>query len=177
MKSFSIALLATLVITGCGGGRGDVQSQNSAAKTQLSAQIANKNSLQIREAGIPGLSSTSETALGKDDDKNGVWDDVDQYIASGFKDPEKAKAMRQLAAAVQNALVNNDTPEKAQEATRVWFRALECVDQKLGEAGYYESKRLTAEMLNSELRSRAYALHDSNSGGFYSMPTGAVCDN
>jgi hypothetical protein len=86
---------------------------------RISAQIANKNSLQIREVGRPWLSSTSETALGKDDDKNGVWDDVDQYIASGFKDPEKAKAMRQLAIAIQNALINNDTPEKAQEATRL----------------------------------------------------------
>lgn len=173
MKSFSVALLAAMVITGCGGSTGDGKSQNFIAKNQ----VASNKQAQITTAGNLRVDATSETSLGVDDDKNGVWDDVDHYIESRFKDPEKAKAMMQLAAAIQNALLNGDTKEKAQEATRVWFRALDCTNQKLDNAWYYESKRLTAEILNSEQRSIAYALHNSNSGGLYSQEKGQVCDN
>lgn len=176
MKLVSIALLAASVMAGCGGG-GDAQPQNSAGSTQLLAQATTRTQPQIGADGRPEIPSSAQTIAGADDNKNGVRDDVDRYIRLRFNEPVKAKAMTQLAAAIQNALLQNGTAEKAQEATRVWFRALQCVEQTLGESGYYESKRLTAEMLNSELRSKAYAQHEMHSGGVYDMPKGAVCDN
>jgi len=176
MKLVSIGLSAVLVITGCGG-RGDAQSPNSSASAQLFAKTANKNPPQIKASVNIEPRSASEADLGIDSNNNGLWDDVDQYIDARFSNPDKAKAMRQLAVAIQSALLQNDSIDQSQEATRVWFRALKCVRQTFGEAGYYEGKRLSAEMLNSELRSRAYALHSSSSGGFYEMPNGAVCDN
>jgi PBP1b-binding outer membrane lipoprotein LpoB len=161
MKIISIVLITAFVITGCG--EGDTRSQNATPLNQPRSLKA-----MIRSADQP--------VLGVSTNSYGVWDDVEQYIESRFKDPAKAKAMRQLALAIQNALLQNDTPEKAQEANRVRLRAHECVTQHLGEATYYESKLLTAEMLNNELRSRAYATLDSNSGGFYKQPKGDVCD-
>lgn len=176
MKLISIGLLTACVLAGCGG-REKAQAQNSATGTQLSAKTTNKNQSQINAGGSWGLNSAPADTLGVITNNNGVWDDVDQYINSRFTNPDKASAMRQLAIAIQNALLQNDTKENAQEASRVWFRALECLHQKLGEAWYYESKRFTAEVLNSEARSRAYAILNSNSGGFYAQEKGAVCDN
>ena len=174
MKASWVALLTALAVASCGGEH-EQNSEEQMSGSQLLAQTT-VSKQPTGADGKPESQTSTRTVAGTDSNKNGVRDDVDRYIATRFKDQAKAKAMAQLAAAIQKALVQNDTTQKAQKAARGWFRALACVEQTLGEAGYYESKRLTAEMLNTELRSRAYALHEANSGGFYDMPKGDVCD-
>ncbi len=162
MKLISILVFAALATTGCGQGQPD--------NFQASSRAVSRHQIQS------GSGSAAQPVLGVISNEHGVWDDVDQFITARYTDPEKAKAMRQLAIAIQNALINNDTREKGQEGSRAWFRAFACLKQKLGEAWYYESKLLTAEMLNSEERSRAYAIQDSNSVGFYGKSQQPVCD-
>jgi hypothetical protein len=173
MKIISIVLLAAFVTTGCGNGGGQSSMTNSSAQSSAKASTLNNHPQILKANG----DSAEQTVLGVSTNSYGVWDDVEQYIESRFKDPKKAQAMRQYALAVQNALLQGDTPEKAQEANRVRMRAGACVSERLGEADWYESKLLTAEILNDEARSRAYAILDSNSAGFYKLPKGQVCDN
>jgi len=130
MKKFSLnkfitasALLAVLVLTGCGGGSDGTPATGAAALAALD-----------QNGSLPIL-NRDNTVTGTDVNANGVRDEIDAYIASlSDSIPQKA-ALRQVSAALTNAMLVDVTDENALSAAMdMLTKSVQCVNSRYNTA-------------------------------------------
>jgi hypothetical protein len=146
----------------------------SNAPTASNAVQANKSSVlnpQIgaveNQAGRPGVKSTDFDAsiAGIDANKNGIRDDIEQYIEKTYPDPAKRAAMMQYAKAQQNFILTATTPERAQLAAQELWRSFACARSQLGRPWLDATKDVLAMYLNTRDRLNAQAKAQDNLAG------------
>ncbi|WP_146120286.1 hypothetical protein [Paraburkholderia sp. BL21I4N1] len=103
--------------------------------------------------------------IGPDSNKNGIRDDIDEYIDSSYPDRRQHAAMVQFAAAYGLLLVDGGVVAGAREATKGVVRAIQCGIEVFGNFSMVKQKRLLAMMLNNEERFAAYARAQKNEEG------------
>lgn len=106
------------------------------------------------------------TLEGIDSDGDGVRDDIQRYIALTYQDSEKLRAaLTEMAKNRQKALVDaNDSNKSYQHAIKDQS-AYECLAFLHLESSHKISQLLFAEILNTEERSHAYLLYNSQFRG------------
>jgi len=129
---------------------------------------------------IPSLDRTA-SLLGRDNDGNGVRDDLDSYI-QGLPDttPQKS-ALRQTSKAISRAMqagVANATPSELREVSTTIARAVHCVwhqyDSAIAGGKVTAIQKLT---VNTPERFNAYELYNTKRTGTSSrLPRGDTCD-
>jgi hypothetical protein len=108
----------------------------------------------------------TNTVGGIDVNKNGVRDDIEDFIVKTYPDPKQRAAMMQYAAGVQNALLNSSTKQAAFFSSQRVYRSLDCVILILGEKDFAKkTDEILAMMLNTRNRAKAYVTARSASGG------------
>lgn len=149
-------------------------SASTAAQSASEARPDSKGSFlnpQIgaveNQAGRPGVKSTDfePTIAGIDANKNGVRDDIEQYIEKKYPDPAQRAAMMQYAKARQNFILTSTTPEKAHAAAEDLWRSFACVRNQLGDAWLDATKDILAMYLNTRERLSANARAQDNLAG------------
>jgi len=119
------------------------------------------------------------TLAGIDSDGDGVRDDVQRWIALTYPNSQKTRAaLRQMAQAMQNILLNAADVANARVNADIADNAADCIsyvrESMLGLAGsdaYSLKEELRAVYLNTLLRTKAWLQHDSHLGGmFFTVP-------
>jgi len=154
----SILILAALVFWGCSS-----SSQNSNKTVSNSGNNTN-----------PTPPRNTYDGFGYDDNANGVWDDLDNYISDRYpSDVLKQNALRQMSKAFQAGVRAGDSKDDtaAQNASKAVSKALYCLLERTGNAASMDEERalLKVEMLKGDPnRSKAYQEFNALlSGGFY----------
>ena len=88
VKFPKIALISPLIVlmtlTGCGGGNSIAEKYNLGEGPDL---------------------DTSNSLMGTDENKNGIRDDIENYLINTYRDPAQRKATLQYAKSVQHAIM------------------------------------------------------------------------
>ncbi|HWM90311.1 MAG TPA: hypothetical protein VN493_06045 [Thermoanaerobaculia bacterium] len=116
----------------------------------------------------PDPGEAGKAALeGIDSDGDGLRDDIQRYIELTHpNEPATRAGLRQYIFPLQRALVDADSGETALQHTANLDRADDCLQSLIGLRPTIEATdKLVAEFLNTEERSRAYILYDSQLGG------------
>ena len=122
-----------------------------------------------------------ETLEGIDSDGDGVRDDIQRYIELTYpNEPAVRDGLRQYSIHLQSALLDAGDEEKAVQHVEGLDRADNCLKAILGFSGGIEARdKLSAEFLDTEIRSTAYIQHDSQLSGrvFMLRPLGEPIEN
>jgi hypothetical protein len=109
-----------------------------------------------------------ETLMGKDDDKNGVRDDVDLFIENTFKGKLNVLAAKQFAKYVTFGMVNYDSRLILEKNTDKVSKSIECfqsLNSNNKRAGL-ELKNILPVIMNNKERILADKKADKNLTGF-----------
>jgi len=150
-------------LTGCGNG-----SDSGSSDDGNNPPVVQPEDPVVVDGGDSGGDTPppTETIAGNDADGNGVWDYIDTYIDATYPSSEKTRtALREYAKNLQISLLDAEDEElSVQHASDGSYR-LACIRYVLPDDAYEVFKTLRAEILNTDERSRAYILHDSQLGG------------
>lgn len=104
---------------------------------------------------------------GTDVDGNGIRDDIDQYIARTFPDPNARAAAIQFATALQSSLLDASNHDDSITHATELYRSVECMGSIAGDAGDDALDALKAVTLNNNARTRAYLAFNEQIVGAY----------
>lgn len=162
------------------------------AGTPATSKIVD-GTIQVRSAGgaprlfarpLPAqlMIQVEDTLAGTDADSNGIWDDVDSYLAANFGDrPEILPALHQYVEAVQASLIDARDSELSLKHAREYDRASECVDsfysdntEEMMATQFRELAALRAAILNNRVRTLANIVFSEHLAGhvFPGVPPG-----
>jgi hypothetical protein len=158
--SLPILVLLAVCLFACGGSKNSGNNNSGNTGTQ---------------GGNTGGTTHISDGFGYDDDKNGVWDDLDSYIRNRYSsDQPKQAALRQMSKAFQAGVKagNSKDAEAAQKASKTLSKSLYCLSKVTnGDLRVFdeESSLLEVEMLKGDPnRNKAYqGFNALLSGGFY----------
>lgn len=174
-----ISFLLLLGVSSCGD-----DSDDSGSSTPPPAQQTPAQKIQEMESsGLLAKLDRTDTLQGIDADRDGIRDDIKNYIASlPYSDPQK-KSLEQQAKAIQTILGVNTTDRTAMDATRfAEAAAINCVyEQFPASAGSdlagTQSALIEEYMLNTRQRVTAYyAYSDASDGVVLPNPEGNTCE-
>lgn len=156
-----LVLLVAFLFVACSSG-----SKKSSTK---------KSNTNTSQSGNTNQISHISDGFGYDDNRNGVWDDLDNYISNRFpNDLTKQAALKQMSKALQagvhaGKLKNSDDAQKARAAISKSLYCLLKVTNKDIKIFDEESSLLEIEMLKGgNDRSKSYQEFNALlSGGFY----------
>jgi len=142
-----VSVLGVCSLTSCGGGGGNGNNESGVILPPISGQPV-------------------ETLAGKDVNGNSVWDYIEPRIDS--YNSEKARmALREYAKNMQSALLDAEDEKLSVQHARDGSYVSGCVDYILGLTESIETRKmLRADILNTDKRSRAYILYNSQLGGY-----------
>lgn len=141
----------------------------------VSMEIPAQKVKQQALANIPGLppdpgEAGKMTLVGIDSDNDGVRDDVQRWIAIEYPNSAKTKAALMQYSKAELIFLLQTNKVDARNATEASGHAQACVFYVLGvsQQSIEVMSKLTAQILNTQSRSRAYNKADSYlSGGVY----------
>jgi hypothetical protein len=155
-----VALAACLLfLAACGGEDSNAPQANPAAG-----------------AALPALDRSSDLA-GPDRDGDGIRDDVAAWIDQQAFDAPRRAAMRQMARALQAAIVSDpNNPDAVHANSWLGTSAVACVMTRLPD-GASRVARLRGITANTEARTRAYLAYSAAlDGSVLSLPQGDGCE-
>lgn len=157
-------------ITACNGGDGDTDSRANPQQAPSFATLEERGDL-------PKLDRNSAVS-GSDNDKNGIRDDIDIFLATKKLDPAKQKAAQQAARAYQRAItVNLQNAAELKEHEVQTENAIACLAEKFGQELIKISNELEVYTINTRERIIAYdAYNKSQDGSVASIPDGEYCE-
>jgi hypothetical protein len=118
------------------------------------------------------------TLEGIDSDGDGVRDDVQIYIALTYLDSEKIRAsLTQYVKSVQSSLIDAKYKQISIQRSQEVVRALECVGFVDPDNGLRNANLLLTKILNTEERSEAYLMYNSQLAGESSFLTPLTIDS
>lgn len=148
----------------------------------LSGCLSNE-SFALAESGnpAPSRSPQQEELMGPDKNLNRVRDDVDMYIDQNFPVEKESKAARQLARAIQHAiLVEKSDQNQVFEISNEISKAVNCIfntftgDSTVSPSAVVE--QLRDKTTNTKIRLKAYLeFSDSMAGTVTTSPSGNTC--
>jgi hypothetical protein len=115
--------------------------------------------------GDGGGGGGDETVAGRDDDGDGVRDDIETYIDATFPEQRTRDAARQFAAAAQRALLQAGSKEQSLRNASAVMRATECMRSLEGGETREIIGELKARLLNNRARSEAFLTFNDQLGG------------
>ncbi|HEC30436.1 MAG TPA: hypothetical protein ENI66_00270 [Candidatus Yonathbacteria bacterium] len=160
----ALITLGACSLTSCGGGGGGGNGNN--------------------ESGVvlpPVSGQPAETLAGEDvDPKDGVWDYIGTYIDKTQPNSEKARtALREYAKNLQAQLLDANDKELSVQHARKEDAYLACVEYIQGfEESVQTTDALIANLLNTDMRIKAYFVYDGQlAGGYDLVPvTASACN-
>ncbi len=186
----ALAAAALCLLGACGGGRSSPLTQAPSAESSVPVSTASpaappspRSALaELERSGALPRLDRSDSLAGPDDDRNGVRDDIDAYIARSYADPGQRAAALQLARALQAAVVLN-SPEK--EPNRLvgqqMSRATYCTGLRFSASGtpnfHTVGRELEAITANTKARLKAYLQHNKAlDGTAWALPREDTCE-
>jgi len=113
----------------------------------------------------------ADSLIGTDANNDGVWDYIGDYITQTYQSSNTTSAaLRQMAVALQAAIVQSDDPVASVDNATALQRSVECLYSIRPEDAYNITNDLTAVVLNTPERSRAY-IHFSDQLGGQTFPS------
>lgn len=139
------------------------------ASTPSGAPISLRNSIIKVEdqSGRPGVRSKdfTETVLGIDSDRNGIRDDIQNYIEQSYKDPAQRQAMLQYTRAAE-LLYFSETFDVVKRSWPEYARSSACLRQAFGRDKWTkEAGEITAQLLNTPPRIEVYITYNRLAAG------------
>lgn len=137
----------------------------------------------VNIAGVMVDLDRSASLAGIDKDKNGIRDDIDNYIKvlatkKAYNEPQ-VRALQQEARSMQG-LVTVDVMDAnaVARADDVSMNAVNCIFDKLGEEdAYAASKRIQSSTVNTKFRVFAYMKYNhTQDGTVTTLPQGDTCE-
>ncbi|SMN01704.1 hypothetical protein SPONN_2781 [uncultured Candidatus Thioglobus sp.] len=151
-NNFLILGFVLMFLTACGGSNGGGNSNNDGGDN-------------LNLPPDPGEAGKL-TIEGIDSDNDGVRDDIQRYIAITYPASESIRrVLTDMAKANQDFIFNADDKDKVLEADLERDKQIDCFYYLDSEGAYKKSKKIKAELLNTEERTRAYIKADSYLGG------------
>ncbi len=149
---YNSILLLLLVVVGC-----DKKSIHNQVKTEKKTNL------------------NSENLLGQDLNKNGVRDDVDEFIQGSDQSENIKNALTQMATARFKGLIEHRSKNKSLINSHEWDRSLNCLSTYFeGDQGWYKMqsilKKQKALILNSKERIRANIIYNNQLSGTSGHP-------
>lgn len=178
-------LVALIFIAGCGGGKTDDNLiPPDAPSAQALAQTSNTTSTGSVASALDSLEKSgsvlkqdrSSSLTGPDSNKNGIRDDIDQYIRSNYKNTEEIEAAERLARSIAAVLIVDQTnPEKMQNVSQEMGNSVDCAVLKIKRYSDLINK-LEALTFNTKGRAQVYiAYNKARSGTSTSMSSSDKC--
>jgi len=106
-------------------------------------------------------SSQDTNVEGRDEDNNGIRDDIDEYLSNNFKNStdDLKLSMTSVAKSLQTAIVEGTSSLNSEDARESLLLSINCMENALTDvidplSGY---RTLRAETLNTKLRLDAYS--------------------
>ncbi|HFU76926.1 MAG TPA: tandem-95 repeat protein [Epsilonproteobacteria bacterium] len=153
-------------------------SQGATSKAEVSVTVRALNDeekyAQLENSGVIPKLDRSNTLGGTDSDKNGIRDDVDDYINSTYTDPKEKAAAQQMAKVFQKILVKDiETKEVAKKIFEEMFKGIRCANKK-----NINHNELEAITYNTTNRVKKYfKFNNLLDGSVTSLPRGDTCEN
>lgn len=120
----------------------------------------------------------SESLTGIDSNKNGIRDDIDQYIIKTYQNPKQRAAVVQLSQAIQKTLLADTTDlNEVKKINAEVSGAFECIYRQFEVSEkYIVTKEVEAMTTNTKPRLLAYlAFNKALDGTSWKTPEGDVC--
>lgn len=110
-------------------------------------------------------SSTDETVEGRDEDGNGIRDDIDDYIFETFTDPIEKAYVEAFALNFNQGLIHNDNGEEVERLYNLRIKNTVCaVSSGVTDAQYMDD--IIVRTVNTEIRAQAYFRKAQGVAGF-----------
>lgn len=179
-KTTFIALLfSSLLFTGCNSDNNKPSQKTPETKELESSQKIS----ELESSGLIPKLERGPTLAGIDNDKNGIRDDIDEYIDNNYIEQPQRKAVEQSAKALQTLLlVNKDDINLLKKANIKLSEADHCIYLTFdAENGSKEPAQVSQEMesitTNTKQRLLAY-IEAANklAGTAWSLPNGDTCE-
>ena len=147
VKTLCMIISSTLILSACGE-----ESNNSQSEAPVVIVPP------VEEA----YDSSQDTNVeGRDEDNNGIRDDIDEYLSNNFKNStdDLKLSMTSVAKSLQTAIVEGTSSLNSEDARESLLLSINCMENALTDvidplSGY---RTLRAETLNTKLRLDAYS--------------------
>jgi hypothetical protein len=118
---------------------------------------------------------TSEAIIGKDEDQNGVPDDVDSWIANLSYSSNIKRALNQMAKARIKGLIEHESKAKSNDNSHLLEKAIICTssfflsdEEYMNFSSLFKSQK--SLILNTKVRIRANYIYNNNLNGTSGHP-------
>ena len=170
-----IGFLMITLLTGCGGGGDADPVEGPSSSSLLQQQLSELEA----SGGIP-LLDRSRDILGPDQNRSGIRDDIEAYIATLTINESQRRAALQMARALQASLAVDLSNEEALRTTsRKLSDAGQCLSIRFPDPNEMAAMvtRLEAITANTKERTQRYiGFNTALSGSVSRLPSGDTCD-
>lgn len=179
-KTTFIALLfSSLLFTGCNSDNNKPSQKTPETKELESSQKIS----ELESSGLIPKLERGPTLAGIDNDKNGIRDDIDEYIDNNYIEQPQRKAVEQSAKALQTLLLaNKDNINSLKNANIKLSEAIYCVfltfnDENSLKTPEKVSHEIESITTNTKERLLSYlTVMKKLDGTSWSIPNGNTCE-